>query len=145
MVPLIAFICDLEPVRQRKKFVIEKQDFSLSCVWFLIFHKNFHSTTVSESESVSLSELFCWIRIQPKHLDYFGFGSTTLVASNFVDIPVPLPYCIRCRYQYIFMYDLYIWWSSCMCEYQNYPGAKLCIIRIARQIENFVLFILSLL
>jgi hypothetical protein len=42
----------------------------------LIFHKNFHPSTVSESKSVSESELFVRIRIQPKHSDYFGFGSS---------------------------------------------------------------------
>jgi hypothetical protein len=65
MVPLIAFICVLEPVRQRTKISIEKHKIFLFQVFdFFIFHKNFHSTTVSESESVSESELF------------FGFGSS---------------------------------------------------------------------
>jgi hypothetical protein len=67
MVPLIAFICVLEPVRRtsEKKIVNRKtKDFSLSSVWSSIFHTNFHSTTVSGSESVSESELFFRIRIQ---------------------------------------------------------------------------------
>jgi hypothetical protein len=87
MLPLIAFICVLKPVRQRKQIFNRKTgDFSPSSVLFFIFHKNFHPTTVSESDSefVSESELFFQIRIriQPKQSDYFGFGfgfgSTTL-------------------------------------------------------------------
>jgi hypothetical protein len=92
MVPLIAFICVLKPVGQRIKIFNRKTyDFSFSSVWFLIFHKNFHPTTVSESESISVSEseLFFRIRIQPKHSDYFGFGSTTLdfrhIFCDFID------------------------------------------------------------
>jgi hypothetical protein len=44
MLPLIAFICVLKPVRQRKQIFNRKtSDFSLSSVWFLIFHKKFSS------------------------------------------------------------------------------------------------------
>jgi hypothetical protein len=86
MLPLIALISVLEPVRQRTKILNRKTyDFSLSSVRFLIFHKNVHPTTVSESESVSESELFFRIRIQPKHSNYFGFGSATLVPATFTN------------------------------------------------------------
>jgi hypothetical protein len=73
---------------REKKFSIEKHKIFLFQVFdFLIFHKNFHPTTVSESESESVSEselnIRIRIRIQPKNSDYFGFGfgfgSTTLV------------------------------------------------------------------
>jgi hypothetical protein len=40
----------------------------------------------SESESVSESELFFRIRIQPKHSDYFGFGSTTLLRLDYITV-----------------------------------------------------------
>jgi hypothetical protein len=44
MVPLIAFICVLEHVRQRKKIFNRKtSDFSFSSVWFLIFSQKFSS------------------------------------------------------------------------------------------------------
>jgi hypothetical protein len=87
MVPLIAFLCVLENVRQRKKISIEKHKIFLFQVFdFGFFTKIFHPTTVSESESesVSESELFVRIRIriQPKNSDYFGFGSTTLLSGT---------------------------------------------------------------
>jgi hypothetical protein len=66
MVPLIAFICVLKPVptvRQWKKICNGKNIRFISCKC-LIFHTNFHSTTVSESESVPVSEAEL----------FFGFG-----------------------------------------------------------------------
>jgi hypothetical protein len=59
----------------------------------MIFHKNVHPTTVpeSDSESVSESELFFRIRIQPKNSDYFGFGFGSTTLATVTD----LFYCFR--------------------------------------------------
>jgi hypothetical protein len=74
-------MCSGTCTSEKKKLSIEKHKIFLFQVFdFFIFHKNVHPTTVSASESES--ELFVWIRIQPKHSDYFGFGSTTLLLSK---------------------------------------------------------------
>jgi hypothetical protein len=64
-------------------FSIEKHKIFLIQVFDLrFFKKKIHATTVSVSKSVSESELVFRIRIQPKHSDSFGFGSTTLIGSD---------------------------------------------------------------
>jgi hypothetical protein len=86
-------------VREKKISIENHKIFLFQVFDFYIFHKNFHPTTVSESES----ELFFRIRIwiQPKYSDYFGFGSTTLLVplgseiwdpeKNSSQIQIPYP------------------------------------------------------
>jgi hypothetical protein len=87
MVPLIAFFCVLEFVRQRKSFPTEKRTvvFFLLCLICDFSPKKNYFTTVSGSESNVFR-----IRIKPKYSDYFGFGSKTLVAAqHHKTVPVP--------------------------------------------------------
>jgi hypothetical protein len=70
-------MCSGTCTSEKKIFNRETLDFFLSRVWFLILHKKF-----SSYNSVWIRiriRTFFRIRIQPKHSDYFGFGSTTLV------------------------------------------------------------------
>jgi hypothetical protein len=79
MVPLIAFICVLEPVRQRKKFSIEKNKIFLFQVFDFWFFKKIFILQQCRNPNPYPNNNFFRIRIQPKHSDYFGFGSTTLL------------------------------------------------------------------
>jgi hypothetical protein len=78
---------------KKKNFNRKTLDFSLSSVWFLIFHKNFHPTTVSESESVSESELF-FSDSDSDPAKTFGFGSTTLLGTRDHLIPGLQPHAM---------------------------------------------------
>jgi hypothetical protein len=75
MVPLIAFICVLESVRQRKSFPTEKVTgtFFLSSVWSAIFHKKFYFTQCLDPNPNFFSDS------DPAKI--FGFGSTTLLKT----------------------------------------------------------------
>jgi hypothetical protein len=76
MVPLIAFICVLEPVCRKKKFSIEKPKIFL----FQVFDLRFFTQIIILQQCLDPNPNFFRIRIQPKLLDSFGFGfgSTTL-------------------------------------------------------------------
>jgi uncharacterized protein with PQ loop repeat len=78
---LIAFMCVLESVCQRKKvFQLENVSFfSLSSAWSAIFHIFFYLFYNYVWIRIQIRTLL--IRIQPKYSDSLGFGSTTLSVS----------------------------------------------------------------
>jgi hypothetical protein len=80
MVPLIAFICVMELVRQRKVFQLKNVRFS-SCKFLIcdFSQKILFYNSVWIRIRIQI-RTFIWIRIQPKFSDFFGleFGSTTL-------------------------------------------------------------------
>jgi hypothetical protein len=82
---LVAFICVLVLVRQRKKFYNRKihRFFSVRCSICDLKQNLFHESVNPNS----YPNFFIRIRIRPNFTDSFGFGSTTLLRTG-----GPVPY-----------------------------------------------------